>query len=268
MNSARKKITPTAIRELKKARKKIVVLTAADFITARLLDESAVDMILVGDSLGTTLLGYPSTVSVTLREMLHHIKAVARARPSALLVADMPFGSYHQSKEQAVRNAVRLIREGGADAIKLEGGVAQEENIRAIVQAGIPVMAHIGLQPQSVLHEGYRVQGKTPSSVQALKKDLKAVEGAGAFSCIFEYIQATTAKTLTKLSSIPTIGIGSGPHCDGQVLVTSDLLGLQSWLTPKAARQYAQLGKEMKKAFEKYSDDVRKGKFPTMKESF
>ncbi len=204
-----------------------------------------------------------------MRDMLHHLKAVMRAKPAALVVADMPFGSYHESSTQAVRNAVRMVREGGADAVKLEGGKVQADKIQAIVNAGIPVMAHLGLLPQSVLREGgYRVQGKTAVQIETLKKDLKAVEQAGAFACVLEYVRASVAAELTSLASIPTIGIGSGVHCNGQVLVSSDLLGLQSWLTPQAARQYASLGKLACEAFKSFSRDVRKGKFPGTKESF
>lgn len=254
---------------MKSRGERIVALTAADFITARLLDDSGVDIILVGDSLGTTLLGYPSTVSVTMRDMLHHLNAVTRAHPAALVVADMPFASYQQSTAQAVRNAARLAREGGADAVKLEGGVAEAHTIRAIVRTGIPVMAHIGLLPQSVLREGgYRVQGKTPRQAAVLTRDLQAVTRAGAFACILEYIHASVAAKLTRKSAIPTIGIGSGPGCDGQVLVTSDILGLQAWLEPKAARRYAELGHAMKKAFLQYAKDVRQGTFPGPAESF
>jgi 3-methyl-2-oxobutanoate hydroxymethyltransferase len=269
MSDSRKKITPPLLLKMKKEKQKIVVLTSADFITTKILDDAGVEVILVGDSLGTTILGYESTVPVTLREMLHHCRAVTRAKPKALVIGDMPFGSYHQSVAQAVRNASRFVREGGCDAIKLEGGVDRVETIEAIVGAGIPVMGHIGLLPQSVLREGgYRVRGRTPQDVQQLKKDLAAVEKAGAFSCVLEYVQADAAARLTRQSKIPTIGIGSGVGCDGQVLVTSDLLGLQSWLTPKAARKYAELGEEMKKAFESYAADVRKGKFPGKNESF
>ena len=265
----RKKITAPTIMGMKKSRRKIVVLTAADFITARLLDEAGVEIILVGDSLGTTLLGYESTVPVTMREMLHHVRAVTRAKPSALVVADMPFGSYHQSVAQAVRNAVRFVREAGADAVKLEGGVNQAGKIRAIVETGIPVMAHLGLLPQSVLREGgYHVQGQTPRQVRTLERDLRAVEKAGAFACVLEYVRVGVAARLTRRASIPTIGIGAGAGCDGQVLVTSDLLGLQSWLTPRAARRYAEAGTIFGEAFRKFADDVRGGRFPSEKESF
>ena len=267
--TARKKNSPATISAMKKSGAKIVALTAADFITTRLLNEAGVDIILVGDSLGTTILGYENTVSVTMREMMHHVKAVTRAKPSPLVVADMPFGSYQESTAQAIRNAVRFIREGNADAVKLEGGETQSEKIKAIVHAGIPVMAHLGLLPQSILREGgYRVQGKTPAQIQQLKKDLRAIEKAGAFACILEYVRADVAGQLTKLASIPTVGIGSGPKCDGQILVTSDLLGLQTWLTPKAARRYAELGVTMRRAFEHYGRDVREGKFPSKAESF
>ncbi len=269
MNHSRKKIAIPAIREMKKSGVRIVVLTAADFITTRLLEEAGVDIVLVGDSLGTTLLGYESTVRVTLREMLHHVKAVTRARSAALVVADMPFGSYHESAAQAVRNAVRLVREGGADAVKLEGGASHADRIEAIVAAGIPVMAHIGLLPQSVLKEGgYRVQGRTPEQAARLREDARAVERAGAFACVLEYVASLVAERLTKEMAIPTIGIGSGPGCDGQVLVSSDLLGLQSWLSPRAARRYLEGGTLIKGAFERFASDVRNGKFPSKEETF
>ncbi len=269
MNMPRKKITIPIIRRMKKMGEQIVALTSADFITTRLLDEARMDIILVGDSLGTTILGYESTIPVTMNEMLHHVKAVTRAKPSALVVADMPFGSYQPSSSHAVQNAIRLIQEGGADAVKLEGGEAQTEKIKAIVETGIPVMAHLGLLPQSVLQEGgYRVQGKTAEQIKQLKNDLRAVERAGAFACVLEYIRAEIAGQLTKQTNIPTIGIGSGRKCDGQILVTSDLLGFQTWLSPKAVRRYANLGKIAREAFEQYVKDVRTGKFPGKKESF
>ncbi len=269
VNASRKKMTVPFIRAMKGKGTKIVALTCADFITARLLDEAGVDIILVGDSLGTTFLGYENTLSVTMRDMLHHLKAVTRTKLTALIVADMPFGSYHQSCEQAVRNAVRLVREGGADAVKLEGGESQIDRIKAIVTAGIPVMAHLGLLPQSILQEGgYRVHGRTLEQVEQLKRDFGVIEKAGVFSCVLEYVVANVAEKITRQASIPTIGIGSGGACDGQVLVTSDLLGLQAWLEPRAARHYAEVGKLMKKAFETYAEDVRRGKFPSKRESF
>lgn len=268
MNAPRKKVTAPAIRAAKAAGRKVVALTAADFITARLLDEAGVDVILVGDSLGTTLLGHESTVQVRMPDMVHHAAAVSRARPSALVVVDLPFGSYQESPAQAVRNASRLVREGGAGAVKLEGGAKFAGRIRAIVEAGIPVMAHLGLLPQSVLGEGgYRVHGRTPEDARRLEADLRAVEAAGAFAVVLEYVASATARRLTGLASIPTIGIGSGPGCDGQVLVTSDLLGLQAWLAPRAARRYADLGAAMKRAFTRFSSDVRAGRFPGRKET-
>lgn len=268
MNASRKKMTASAIRAAKGSGRRLVALTAADFITARILDEAGMDVILVGDSLGTTLLGHESTVFVRMADMVHHAAAVARAKPKALVVVDLPFGSYQESAAQAVRNATRLVRAGGADAVKLEGGAAYAERVRAIVEAGIPVMAHIGLLPQSVLKEGgYKVQGRTAADARRLEADLRAVEAAGAFSVVLEYVASATARLLTAGSSIPTIGIGSGPACDGQVLVTSDLLGLQTWFTPRAARRYADLGTAMKGAFVRFASDVRRGKFPGRKET-
>jgi 3-methyl-2-oxobutanoate hydroxymethyltransferase len=268
MSLDRKKINAVSLRKYKDQNTKIVALTAADFLTARLLDESGVDVILVGDSLGTTWLGYPTTVSVSMREMLHHLRAVSRAQPKAMVVVDMPFGSYHQSVDQAVRNAVRLVQEGKADAVKLEGGVVQFRKIQAIVETGIPVMGHIGLLPQSFLTEGtYRVKGKSRNERAQLKKDFEAVQKAGAFACVLEYIHAPFTKVLNRKSKILTIGIGSGPDCDGQVLVTSDMLGLPSWGMPRAVRQYANLRSVMGNAFSKYVEDVKNQKFPTERES-
>ncbi|MCC7519174.1 MAG: 3-methyl-2-oxobutanoate hydroxymethyltransferase [Verrucomicrobiae bacterium] len=267
MSAPRKKVTAPAIRAAKGSRRRIAALTAADFITARLLDEAGVDVILVGDSLGTTLLGYESTVFVRMADMVHHTAAVARAKPVALVVVDLPFGAYQESPAQAVRSATRLVR-AGAEAVKLEGGAAYADRLRAIVDAGIPAMAHLGLLPQSVLREGgYKAQGKTPTDAARLEADLRAVEEAGAFAVVLEYVASTTAQRLTKAAGIPTIGIGSGPDCDGQVLVTSDLLGLQAWLAPRAARRYAELGRTMKDAFACYAADVRAGKFPGLKET-
>ncbi|MFZ4696144.1 MAG: 3-methyl-2-oxobutanoate hydroxymethyltransferase [Verrucomicrobiia bacterium] len=268
MNASRKKVTAPAIRAAKRAGRRLVALTAADFITARLLDEAGVDVILVGDSLGTTLLGYESTVFVRMADMVHHAAAVARAKPKALVVGDLPFGSYQESPAQAVRNATRLVREGGVDAVKLEGGVDFANRIRAITNAGIPVMAHLGLLPQSVLKEGgYKVHGRTEAEARRLEADLRAVEEAGAFAVVLEYVVSAAARRLTGKASIPTLGIGSGMGCDGQVLVTSDLLGLQAWLAPRAARRYAELGKTMKAAFTRFAADVRGGKFPGKKET-
>lgn len=268
LNPTRKKITAPAIRAAKAAGRRLAALTAADFITARLLDEAGIEIILVGDSLGTTYLGHESTVFVRMADMVHHTAAVARARPAALVVADLPFGAYQESPAQAVRNATRLVRAGGAEAVKLEGGAEYAGRVRAIVEAGIPVMAHLGLLPQSVLREGgYKIRGRTSEEAARLEADLRAVEEAGAFAVVLEYVASATARRLTERAVIPTIGIGSGPGCDGQVLVTSDLLGLQAWLAPRAARRYAELGATMRKAFARFAADVRRGKFPGRKET-
>ncbi|MDD2707715.1 MAG: 3-methyl-2-oxobutanoate hydroxymethyltransferase [Verrucomicrobiae bacterium] len=269
MKEKPRKISATAVQNMRREGRKITALTAADFITTRLLDEAGMDIILVGDSLGTTLLGYSKTVSVSMRDILHHLKAVSRAKPLALVVADMPFGSYHESAAQAVRNACRMVREGGADAVKLEGGENLADVIRAIVRAGIPVMGHIGLMPQGILKAGgYRVQGRSDAQVRQLRRDLNAVARAGAFACVLEYVKADVAAKLSKKSPVPTIGIGSGAGCDGQILVTTDLLGLNAGLSPRAARRYVELGEIMKRAFERYARDVQTGNFPGPKESF
>lgn len=252
-----------------KGKAKIVSLTAYDFMTARLLDEAGIHLILVGDSVGTTVLGYKNTIPVTMEDMLHHLKAVVRAQPNALVVGDMPFMSYHLSNEQALTNAARFIQEGGADTVKLEGGVTVADKVRALVDAGIPVLGHIGLAPQHVLNlGGYKVQGRTDPDAQRLIDDAKALEDAGAFAVVLEYVPASLGQRITESIRIPTIGIGAGPHCDGQVLVVHDMLGMVSWLAPKAAKRYANLADEMKKAFAAYRTEVENGTFPGKDQSF
>jgi 3-methyl-2-oxobutanoate hydroxymethyltransferase len=251
-----------------KGGEKIVTLTAYDFPTARIADEVGVDLILVGDSLGMVVLGYENTLPVTMGEMLHHTRAVARAKPRALVVADLPYRSY-ETVTQAVRNARRFVT-AGADAVKLEGG---SKNIcalvRAVVRAGIPVLGHIGLIPQSIEKMGgYRVQGKTPAEAQRLMKEAKALEQAGAFGMVLECIPAHLASRVTRHISIPTIGIGAGRDCDGQILVSHDLLGFGAWGIPKHARRYAHLAKVIRRAFAAYGADVRAGNFPTAANSF
>lgn len=252
-----------------KGRAKIVSLTAYDFLTARLLDEAGIHLILVGDSVGTTLLGYKHTIPVTMEDMLHHLKAVTRAEPNALVVGDLPFLSYQRTVDQALGNAGRFLQEGGADAVKLEGGIPVVNKVKALVAAGIPVLGHIGLTPQHV-HQlgGYRLQGRTANEGERLLEDAKALEEAGAFAVVLEYIPATLAQRITEAIGIPTIGIGAGPHCDGQVLVVHDLLGLAGWLTPRAAKRYANLGEEMKRAFAAFKADVEQGRFPGPEQSF
>ncbi len=250
-------------------RKKITCLTAYDYPTARLLDEAGVEVLLVGDSLGMVVLGYDSTLPVTLDEMLHHVRAVRRGTKRALLVADMPYGSFHVSTDESIRNAMRLIKEGGAEAVKIEGGERRLELISRLVEAEIPVMGHVGLTPQSInALGGFHVQGKTVDAAKQLERDAKAVEAAGAFSVVLESVPRELAARITEKLRIPTIGIGAGPDCDGQVLVFHDLVGLTIGHTPKFARQYANLSGEISRAVQAYCSDVRSGGFPSDAESF
>ncbi len=249
--------------------KKITCLTAYDYPTARLLDEAGVEILLVGDSLGMVVLGYDSTLPVTLEEMLHHVRAVRRGTKRALLVADMPYGSFHVSIEESIRNAMRLVKEGGAEAIKIEGGERRLELIARLVEAEIPVMGHVGLTPQSInALGGFHVQGKSTDAARLLERDARAVESAGAFSVVLESVPREVAARITDKLRIPTIGIGAGPDCDGQVLVFHDLVGLTIGHKPKFARQYANLAAEISRAAEAYCNDVRDGSFPSDAESF
>jgi 3-methyl-2-oxobutanoate hydroxymethyltransferase len=248
---------------------KIVCLTAYDYPTARLLDEAGVDVILVGDSLGMVVLGYESTLPVTLDEMLLHTRAVRRGTRRALLVADMPFGSYHTDTAESLRNAVRFVKEAGAEAVKIEGGERRLELISRLTEAEIPVMGHVGLTPQSVnTLGGYRVQGKTADAAEQLLRDARAVEAAGAFAVVLEAVPRELAAEITRELRIPTIGIGAGPDCDGQILVVHDLVGLTFGQTPKFARQYANAGEVISKAVREYCEDVRSGGFPSDAESY
>ena len=251
------------------AARKITSLTAYDYPTARLLDEAGVDIILVGDSLGMVVLGYDSTLPVTIDEMLHHTKAARRGVRRALLVADMPYGSYHGDIPGAVHNAVRFVKEAGAEAVKVEGGERRIELIARLVEAEIPVMGHVGLTPQSVhAMGGFRVQGKTPEAAEQVLRDARAVENAGAFSIVLEGLPRELAAEITRDLRIPTIGIGAGPDCDGQVLVLNDLLGLTSGPAPKFARQYARVGEMISGAARSFCADVRAGSFPSDAESY
>ncbi len=257
------------IFQKKSEKKKITVLTAYDYPFAKILDEAGIDIIMVGDSLGNAVLGYANTLPVTMDEMIHHTRAVRRAVKTALLVGDMPFGSYQESLVDCVKNAVRFVKEAGAQAVKLEGGKTVTEKIKALVEMGIPVMGHVGLTPQSV-HQfgGFKVQGKNRKTAQNILKDAEAVEKAGAFSVVLEGIPHKLGKRITEALSIPTIGIGAGPCCDGQVLVLHDLLGLSGDFQPRFVRRYADLGKAVAKAAKDYQRDVQKGKFPSLEESF
>lgn len=250
-------------------RHKITCLTAYDYPTARLLDAAGVDILLVGDSLAMVVLGYENTLPVTMEEMLHHTRAVRRGTRRALVVADMPFGFYHASAEDAVRNAIRFVKEAGAEAVKVEGGERRLEVIARLVEAEIPVMAHIGLTPQSV-HAlgGFKVQGKTTDAAEQLLRDARAVEAAGAFSLVLEAIPRELAAQITAEVRIPTIGIGAGPDCDGQVLVIHDMLGLNLGYMPKFTRRYASLSETITQAVTAFCDDVRAGRFPSDAESY
>ncbi len=266
-----KKVTPILLAEKKKKREKIVALTAYDFAMASTLDRLGIDLILVGDSLGMVLLGYENTLPVTMEEMLHHTRAVSRGVKEALVVADMPFLSYQTNVKDvaAVQNAGRFLKEAGAHAVKLEGGVEITPLIKQMVALGIPVLGHIGLKPQHVLKKGkYQVEGKTASEQKQLLADAKAVQAAGAFALVLEGVSAAAAKEVTEQLEIPTIGIGAGPHCDGQILVINDLLGLNGSKTPKFVKAYAQLHTEIEKAVRAYQKDVVKGKFPDENHSY
>jgi 3-methyl-2-oxobutanoate hydroxymethyltransferase len=248
---------------------KITCLTAYDYPTARLLDEAGVEVILVGDSLGMVVLGHDNTLSVTLEEMLHHTRAVRRGIRRALVVADMPYGSYHTDLSASLHNAMRFVKEAGTEAVKVEGGERRLELISRLTEAEIPVMGHVGLTPQSVnALGGYRVQGKTADAAEQLIRDARAVEAAGAFAVVLEAVPRELAAQITRELRIPTIGIGAGPDCDGQILVAHDLLGLTFGQTPKFARQYANLGQLISKAVREYCDDVRGGTFPSDGESY
>ncbi len=263
------KVTTTTFHDKKVAGEKITVLTAYDYSMARLLDEAGVDCLLVGDSLGMTMLGYDDTLSVTMDDMIHHTKAVRRGTKNAMVVADMPFLSYHISDEEAVRNAGRFVKEAGANAVKLEGGYAVKSKIEAIVAAQIPVMGHIGLTPQSVnMFGGFKVQGKSEAQARKLIEEAKLLESIGCYSIVLECVPEKLARLITEQLSIPTIGIGAGAGCDGQVLVIQDMLGMYTAFTPKFVKQYANLKESIENAVIHYCDDVKNGQFPEEKHTF
>jgi 3-methyl-2-oxobutanoate hydroxymethyltransferase len=263
------RITINQIKEMKQKGEKITMLTAYDFTTAKIVDEAGIPLILVGDSLGMVVLGYESTIPVTMDEMLHHTKAVVRGTNRAMVIGDMPFMTYHISVDDALYNAARFIQEGGAQAVKLEGGVTVAEKVKRIVECGIPVMGHIGLTPQSIYQlGGFTVQGKTPEAATRLLEDARALEQAGAFAIVLETIPAQLAKIITSKISIPTIGIGAGIDCDGQVQVINDVLGSYTEFVPKHAKQYAKLTDIISKAVTQYYNEVTAGSFPTDKQSF
>ena len=251
------------------AKKKITCLTAYDYPTARLMDEAGVDVVLVGDSVAMVMLGYDSTLPLTVEEALHHAKAVRRGVQRALVVADMPYGSYHADISEALRNAMRFVKEAGAQAVKVEGGERRLELIARMTEAEIPVMGHVGLTPQSVnALGGYRIQGKTPGTADQLLRDARSVEAAGAFAIVLEAMPRELAAEITRTVRIPTIGIGAGPDCDGQVLVLHDMLGLTLPEAPKFARRYANVGEIISNAVKEYCTDVQNGSFPTDAESY
>lgn len=264
----RKKVTTRTILNMKQANEPITMLTAYDYGTALAVDRAGIDSILVGDSLGMVVLGYETTLPVTMEDMLHHSKAVARGAQYALLIGDMPFMSYQVSVESAVRNAGRFLQEAGMDAVKLEGGLERVDAVEAIVSAGIPVMGHLGLTPQSV-HAlgGFRAQATSTDPARKLLEDALALEQAGCFALVLEAIPAQLAGLVSERLSIPTIGIGAGPHCDGQVLVVHDLLGMFDRFTPRFVKQYADLHGVMGEAFANFKQDVEAGRFPAEEHS-
>ena len=263
------RITINQIKDMKQKGEKITMLTAYDYSTAKIVDEVGVPLILVGDSLGMVVLGYESTVPVTMEDMLHHTKAVVRGTKHTMIVGDMPFMTYHISIDDALKNATRFIQEAGAQAIKLEGGVTVAEKVKRIVECGIPVMGHIGLTPQSI-HQfgGFRVQGRTPEAAVKMLKDAQALEEAGAFAVVLETVPTPLATLITQKIGIPTIGIGAGVGCDGQVQVINDILGSYTDFVPKHAKQYAKLADIMSSAITEYYNEVKAGTFPTAKQSF
>ncbi len=264
---AKKKVSVSDLASMK-GREKISVLTAYDYSTSSICDRAGVDVILVGDSAGMVVLGYPSTVPVNMPEMLLFCGAVSRGAKRAMIVGDMPFGSYQPGTETAIENAVQFIK-GGCDAVKLEGGAEIADKVKAIVDAGVPVMGHIGLKPQTTsLWEGYRLQGRTDESARRLIADAQALEKAGVFSIVLEMVASEVAEMITRKVSIPTIGIGSGPGCDGQVLVLHDLLGIYEDIKPRFVKRYAELAKPILDAVSGYTQDVKEGKFPGEQNTF
>jgi 3-methyl-2-oxobutanoate hydroxymethyltransferase len=269
VKSERKKGTVASIAKMKQEGEKIAALTAYDFPTARLADDAGVDIILVGDSLGMVVLGYENTLRVTMAEMLHHASAVTRACPKALVIGDMPFMSFQESKYQAVRNAGRFLKEAGVDAVKLEGGERMAETVEWMVRASIPVMGHVGLTPQSVLKfGGYKVQGKKAEDAEQVLKDARVLQEAGCFAIVLEGIPWKLAQKITSEVAVPTIGIGAGPYCDGQVLVLHDVIGLFSRYAPRFVKRYAEAGELIRDAFARYVTEVKEGKFPTLEYSY
>ncbi|MDJ0869045.1 MAG: 3-methyl-2-oxobutanoate hydroxymethyltransferase [Myxococcota bacterium] len=262
------RVTVRTLAARKRRGERFTMLTAYDFAFARVFDEAGIDCLLVGDSLGNVVQGHDTTLPVTLDEVVYHTRLVSRAASRALVIGDMPFGSYHVSPEDAVRSAIRLVKEGGANAVKLEGGAGMAETIARIASAEIPVMGHVGLTPQAVNRMGgFRVQGRTESSRQRVIADAQAVEAAGAFAIVLEGMPEDVAADVTRKLRIPTIGIGAGPHCDGQVLVMHDMLGLNDW-TPSFVKQYASLGALASKAARAFAEEVSESKFPAEEHTY
>jgi 3-methyl-2-oxobutanoate hydroxymethyltransferase len=268
-NMDRKKMTLLDIQAMKNEGKKITMLTAYDYPMALLEDRAGIEIILVGDSLGMTILGYENTIPVTMDEMIHHTKAVTRGAKYALIIGDMPFMSYNTSEREAILNAGRFLKEGGADAVKLEGGASVNDIVKGIVKSGIPVMGHLGLTPQTIsMLGGFKVQGKDAQTAQRIIDDALSLEDAGAFSVLLEAIPSPIAKKITERLRIPTVGIGAGIHCDGQVLIVHDMLGLFDRFTPKFAKRYVNLSELILKVFKSYREEVLKGTFPTDQHTF
>ena len=263
------RVSVNQIREMKQKGEKISMLTAYDYSTAKIVDEAGIPMILVGDSLGMVMLGYETTLPVTMEVMLHHAKAVVRGTRNALIVGDMPFMTYHVNVEDCIRNAGRFIQEAGCQAIKLEGGVSVAEKVKRVVDCGIPVMGHIGLTPQSInAFGGFKVQGKTPDAAAKILEDAIALEQAGVFSIVLEVVPTPLATLITEKVSVPTIGIGAGIGCDGQVQIINDILGSYTDFVPKHAKQYVKLADIIGNALREYDKEVKEGTFPTEKQSF
>ena len=263
------KITVRHIAEMKERGEKIPMITAYDYTTAVLADAAEIPVVLVGDSLGMVVLGHESTIPVTLGDVIHHTKMVARGNKNSLIVADLPFMTYQVDPSEALRNAARLLQEGGAHTVKLEGGENIAPTVRRIVQCDIPVMGHIGVTPQSVnAFGGYRVRGRTAQQASQIVKDALALEEAGAYAVVLELVPAPLSRTISERLTIPTIGIGAGPDCDGQVQVLHDMLGLFTDFVPRHAKQYANLGQTIRDAFCQYAQEVKDGSFPTSRESF
>jgi 3-methyl-2-oxobutanoate hydroxymethyltransferase len=258
------RVTPDQIRQMKARGERIPMLTAYDYASAQILDAAGIPMLLVGDSLGMVMLGYDSTLPVTVEDIIRHTQAVVRGTKHALVVADMPFGAFQVSPEETMRAGTRIMKEAGPQALKVEGGVRTAPSVRALTDAGVPVMGHLGMTPQSVnAFGGFRVQGKTETAARALLRDVEALEEAGVFAIVLELVPAELAKLITERSGVPTIGIGAGPHCDGEVQVLHDILGLFSDFTPRHTKRYAELATSMRDAVTSYMAEVRERAFPT-----